>query len=143
MQQKSFPYWSFGVFGIAFVIFIIVWLSINAVENTPHPIMYISAGLYGVATYFLIRKALRIDRNNRLALKEGVLLEADVVKHSRSFNMFSSTRYYVVEFTFTHQGKTHYCKTKTSDADAFVKHPTGSKINVLFHEASGSTLIEK
>ncbi len=141
MQQKSFPFWFFGLFGLAFIVFVAFLAFTVPIDESVWPLIIAGTVLYAIAAFFLIRKALRIDRNKRLALNEGVSLEAEVVQHRRSFNMFSSTRYYVIEFTFTCNGKTYHGKSKYSDSKSFEKHPLGSKISILFHEASDSVYI--
>lgn len=142
MKEKSLTYWFFGLFGVAFIVFVIVLLIALPEPPKALPLMIFSIAIYAIGVFFLIRKARRIDLKNRNALEKGIRIQGTITNHSRSFNIFSSTRYYVVNIEIQHEGKLVSTKIKSTKSSTFDHFPIGSSVDVLYDSESGAIIVE-
>jgi len=74
MQHKSTPFWLFGLFGFIYVVFVIaITITILLpIEKSQLPQVIISILIFGFISNLLIKKAIKIDINNKLDRQYGV-----------------------------------------------------------------------
>ncbi|NSW44908.1 MAG: hypothetical protein HPY79_03670 [Bacteroidales bacterium] len=141
MQQKSTPFWFFGLFGSVFVVFVIVISILFPIDKSQLFMVIISILIFGFVSYLLLKKAIEIDRNNKTARQYGLRITAKVIKHSKAFNFFSSKMYKVLVVSFNVNGEEKTFTIKTNNSDIHIKYPVGSNIEIIHHPATGSTII--
>ncbi len=143
MKESSGAFRFFGFLALVFAVFAGITPLFVAYEISIIPFIVISVVVFAGVGLLLIRKATRIRRRNRAAQESGISTNATVVQHERAFNIFSSTRYYVLVLQVDNENNQVLTRFKSSSCALFDKYPVGTTIPVLFHRASGAVVFQK
>jgi|GEM_PF-6749227 len=143
MKESSGAFRFFGFLALVFAVFAGITPLFVAYEISIIPFIVISVVVFAGVGLLLIRKATSIRRRNRAAQESGISTNATVVQHERAFNIFSSTRYYVLVLQVDNENNQVLTRFKSSNSALFDKYPVGSTITVLFHRESSAVVFQK
>lgn len=142
ITQNSTFFWITGIIALVFYAFLIstiFWLPSDG--SVKFAKIFTGALVIGLPGFFFVKHAVKIDKQNKNAIEYGVVVSAQVKEHSRSFNPFSSTRYYVIVYEFNFEGKTIIKKYKTTKIKLMEKFPIGKTFNIKYHQPSNASVI--
>lgn len=136
--------WVYRFFGYAFAIgaVVVAGSSFMPPYEPGLIVVRVFGGLFvfGGLAVLLLRSSQRTYRSRVRALRDGVMVHATVVRHSRKFVFWKSKRDYVVAVDFEHNGAHQSARIQSSNADLLEALPPGSTVTGFFDPESTQSL---